>query len=146
MIKYLKKDLTEINKGVVVHGCNCSGGFGAGVALAVKNKWPTVEKAFRTVKNPKLGEIQIVSLNDELVVINGFTQEKFGYDNKRYADLDAIETVIKKSIDTAKAFGIRNLYMPKIGSCRGGLNWVDEIYPMLNSLDNKGVTINVCIL
>jgi O-acetyl-ADP-ribose deacetylase (regulator of RNase III) len=146
MIKYIKKDITTVETGVVVHGCNCSGGFGSGVAGAIKDKWPVVEKAFRTVKNPTLGTCQMVFISDELFIFNGFTQKGFGYDDKVYASLAAIENVMLYVTNFAKKNKLKNVYMPKIGCGLGGLSWPKEVYPMLKELNTDGITLNVCIL
>lgn len=33
--------------GILVHGCNCKGVMGSGVAAAIRNRWPDVYKAYR---------------------------------------------------------------------------------------------------
>ena len=47
VIKEIQKDITTVEEGVVLHGCNCSGGFGSGVAGAIRKKWPDVYEMFK---------------------------------------------------------------------------------------------------
>lgn len=144
MIKYLKKDITTIEKGVMVHGCNCSGGFGSGVAKAIRSKWPALYDLFKTVKNPDVGQAYSMRIND-LILINGYTQRNYGYDGRVYADKRAVKKVVEYAVNLA----IKNdmdVYMPKIGCGLGGLSWPDDVYPLLNEINTKGRTIYVCVL
>lgn len=146
MINYLKKDITTVTKGLVIHGCNCSGGFGSGVAGAIKVKWPEVENLFRSTSNPKLGEIYYVEISAKLTVANAYTQAEYGYDGQIYASLTALEEVFTDMIHLAELCGAKDIYLPKIGCGLGGLNWTNQVYPLLNNVDSKGININVCIL
>ena len=59
-------NLLETTEGIIVHGCNCIGGFGSGIAGQIRAKWPTVaqeyEHWFET--NPgrdrRLGDVQVL--------------------------------------------------------------------------------------
>ena len=146
MLVELHKDITTVTEGIVLHGCNCSGGFGSGVAKAIKEKWPKVEKVFRCTKNPKLGDLYAVQITDKLVVCNAYTQQRYGYDGARYADLSAIRVAVTDVIKYAKTKNIKNIYMPKIGCGLGGLDWSTEVLPMLDTLNTDRLTINVCTI
>ena len=146
-IEYIKKDITTVNKGLVVHGCNCSGGFGTGVAGAIKRVWPPVAQMFRDNKNPKLGDLDIMDLGYGLYVGNGYTQQNYGYDGKVYADIKAIKKVIFRAMNFCTLEDIDTLYIPKIGSKRGGLSWEKDILPAILSIDKQElVTVIVCEL
>lgn len=40
-------DLLGVNHGIIVHGCNCNGVMGSGVAAQIRDKWPDVYRAYR---------------------------------------------------------------------------------------------------
>lgn len=142
MWKVIKKDITSIASGIIVHGVNCQGKMGAGVALAIKNKWPIVYynykdicKKYHNNKNELLGQLQPNKINDNLIVYNLFSQLNYGRDvGRRYADIDCIYNGLET---------IRNLHkesiihMPQIGCGLGGLNFQSDLIPVLNKLFNN---------
>lgn len=68
-------------KKVLVHCCNDNGVMGAGVARAIAKKWPHVEKehiAWFDKEIPRLGDIQLVKAEDNLVVCNLIGQKDMG--------------------------------------------------------------------
>lgn len=144
-IRYINKDITTVNKGLVIHGCNCSGGFGSGVAGDIKRVWPPVEQMFRNNKNPKLGELEIKDLGYGLFVGNGYTQEFYGYDGRVYASANAVAIVIKKALEYCETENIENLYLPKIGCGLGGLSWETDILPKIKNIPTD-INITVCEL
>lgn len=145
-INYIKKDITTVKKGMVIHGCNCSRGFGSGVAGAIKKVWPQVEIMFRANKNPILADIQVCKLNDDLYVANAYTQRNYGYDGIVYANIDAIDSILHEIILACIDKNIKDLYMPKIGCGYGGLNWEEDIEPILKSIKTNEINIYVCSL
>ena len=128
MIKYVKDDLLSATKGLMVHGCNCQGVMGSGVALAIKRKYP---QAFRdysdycfmygTVASDLLGKVCYSRPTPELVIANAFTQEFYGTDKKQYASYAAISSALANitSIYPTKV----PIVMPKIGCGLGGAEW-----------------------
>ena len=122
--------LTERPNSVIIHGCNCQGVMGSGVALAVKNKYPVVYDEYVSLCNAYqpthlLGSIQIESITEDEYpnfLINGFTQLDFGAG--RQVNYDAIYEVFERTNEFMRMSAIdRTLYFPKIGACRGGGNW-----------------------
>lgn len=150
-----RKDLTEVTHGVIVHGCNCSNGFGSGVALAIKKRWPKAEQEYRKLMSgfrsypvdALLGTVQIVEINPGLDVINGFTQLKYGRDGKRYAEPLAIQSVLNLALIHAERVG-RDIFIPKIGCNLGGLKWETDVEPIVQTIGRKadldGIRIVVC--
>lgn len=136
MIEYVNEDITKVTHGLVVHGTNCSGGFGSGVAGAIRRVWPIVYQTF--CKYPPgmylLGEFIPVKVTDTLIVGNCYTQLSFGSDGKRYASPEAIYSSLSKAYKYATENCIDELIMPKIGSKLGGLSWIDEVEPIVKKL------------
>lgn len=142
-LNYLTKDLTTVTKGVVVHGVNCKGVQGSGVALALKTKWPQIFPGYKDMCNAYadktkelVGATHFVTIRDkELIVGNLFTQQTFGpqpgYGEQiRYADPDAIERGLMMAAGIAVANKLP-LYTPEIGCLRGGLSWEADVKPIV---------------
>ena len=51
MIRYEKGDVLTTNDDIIIHGCNSAGVMGAGVALAIKRKYPKAEIDHWTTKS-----------------------------------------------------------------------------------------------
>ena len=146
MIKYIKGDLLTTNAYVIVHGCNCQGVMGSGVAKAIRDKYPEVYKEYRRIYNNNgnrlsLGHIIPVHANKQggkfselgldYLIINAMTQRHYGRDGKRYVSYDAISNCLQvldsylRSEHTSGGY-YKNAYtiaMPKIGCGLGGGDW-----------------------
>ena len=44
---FIQKDITTERHGLIIHGVNCQGVMGSGVALAIRNKWPVVYDEYK---------------------------------------------------------------------------------------------------
>lgn len=152
MIKEITKDITTVEHGVVLHGCNTSGvAYGSGVAGAIRKKWPYAYEAYTENGSGKhlLGTTHFLIRSETpgLVIANGYTQINYGSDGKRYASADAVERCTKAGAEYADAFDLP-LYMPKIGCGLGGLSWDGEIKSIIEkvSLEFPNVNIYICDL
>lgn len=127
---YDSNDVQE--KIVIPHVCNNLGVMGAGVALALKNKWPQVEEEYLYLKEHgglKLGEICWASVGERSTVVNMIAQDGVvGKNNskpiKYYALVDCMRYV-KYRIDFLKE-NTTNKYVihsPKFGSDLAGGKW-----------------------
>ena len=159
-IEYITKDLTTVNHGIVAHGCNCQGKMGAGVALAIRKKWPVVYFEYVDMvasvgrnRASLLGRCQIIETEhaefSRVYVANCFTQEYYGREaGKRYADPAAISQSLNYVLRVCKNNDLP-LYMSKIGCSLGGLHWDSDVAPMLMNFDsafNNELSIFVCEL
>lgn len=152
MISYVKKDITTVEHGIVVHGVNCQGVMGSGVALAVRQKWRKVYdryielcKGYHQDRHLLLGAAHYIKVGDDLYVGNWFTQVRFGKDGQRYADPKAIEQCLEHSAGFISSHSLP-VYMPKIGCGLGGLDWANDVEPVVNDflLANRDVELYVC--
>lgn len=142
MVEYIKNDITTLEEGIIVHGVNCQGVMGSGVAKAIKDKWPTVYTEYMSLFDNKprpnlLGKSQLVSISDDLHIFNAFTQESYGR-NGVYANPQAIQSAIENVIITTDIMGLLgSINMPMIGAGLGGLDWNRDVVPILEILSSK---------
>ena len=148
MINYLKKDITTVDYGIVGHGCNASGGFGSGVAGAIRKKWPIMYEEYQKYFQAGVLELKfvhVVRIKENLYVANMITQQKYGRDGKKYACPQAVENTLSNVVNLAYSYNLP-LYVPKIGCGLGGLSWNKDVKPIFEDVSNEypTVEINVC--
>ena len=147
-IDYIIKDLTTVEEGegVIYHGCNCSGGFGSGVAGAIRKKWPSAYEAFKEngVGEDLLGQVNLLLYSDQPVIANAYTQLMYGPGDKRYADPSAIEKTMMQVAEYCDA-AETDLFMPKVGCGLGGLSWEDEVKPIVEKVSSEFPNLNIHI-
>jgi O-acetyl-ADP-ribose deacetylase (regulator of RNase III) len=126
LITYVKGDITGAKQSVIAHGVNCAGGFGSGVAGAIKKNHPVVCAAYLAHSPRILGTCQFVSYNNQ-VWVNAYTQQNYGNDGKQYADLEAVANCLVEIAEYMHDLSIVDIAIPKIGCGLGGLKWDDVI-------------------
>jgi O-acetyl-ADP-ribose deacetylase (regulator of RNase III) len=152
-ITYIKGDvrnpLSYGNK-ILIHCCNDIGAFGAGVAEAIKQKWPIVREEYLkwvdgklTYKPFKLGQVQFVKVENNLIVANMIGQHGIGHKNGiapiRY---DAIDECLKNVSDIALKYKA-SIHAPKFGAGLAGGDWVRIEALVIKNLCEKN--IDVCV-
>lgn len=155
-MKTLTSNVLDIEKGIIVHGCNCEGGFGSGIAGQIASRFPKVADAYHSIKWPdhsKLGQAQAVEITPDKFIVNGFTQKTFGgAPGVKYAYADAIKevlTIVAKYATASKAAGSElPIHLPLIGAGLGGLDWETEVKPAYEEVENTflkphGMELNV---
>jgi O-acetyl-ADP-ribose deacetylase (regulator of RNase III) len=145
MVNMVKGDVFSSNAHIIAHGCNCKGGFGSGVALAVAKRYPQVRNAyirkFQT-EGWRLGDVQFAPIYDHrsihklpttLVIANCATQKNYLPRGMCHADYDAIRTCMIAVKEYAKARKW-TIALPKIGAGLAGGDWrtikkiLDEVF------------------
>ena len=138
MIDFINKDITNETNGLILQGVNCKGVMGSGLAKAIRNKWPIVytEYSKLTFNMSLLGTVQYVPISDKLVVANCFTQNSYGSDGKRYADLTSIRSCIENAFKYAN-YNDLVIKTPEIGCGLGGLSWDKEVQPIFEEIEQS---------
>lgn len=149
MLKYKKgSDITLVETGVVAHGVNCLGKMGAGVALRIRDRWPSVFDAFSrfsSLGEAMLGSAHAIRVGEDLWVVNCYTQKTIGKRGTgRHADPEAIRRSLEFAFSHAAATKL-TLHAPKIGCDYGGLDWGTEVLPIFEDLNNEYDGVNVII-
>lgn len=147
MIRTIKGNVLDHPTGLIVHGCNCQGIMGGGVAAQIAHRWPHVEQAYIKEKVEMglfLGTIIPVEVEPFKIIVNAMTQEEGGnfHPVRSYAvDYSAVADCFERVVDLHSQImhntSGRNLpiVFPQIGAGIAGGNWVivrtiiDEIVP-----------------
>lgn len=142
MIKHIRGNLID-NAGraeAIAHGVNCKGFMGAGVAKAVRQRWPDMYAVYRAAcekeQDPlSLGQVLFWGAPSGLIIANIATQVGIGRGVQ--ADLGAIEQGLIKTAKWLSVAGLTSLAIPHIGSGLGGLSWEKNVWPVVECLFEK---------
>lgn len=145
-----KGDLMNSTADIIAHQVNAIGGFGSGVAKAVKERYPRVCEQYKNAVDKglmKLGMCQVVKTNpgkeDNRLVANLCGQETYGYDGKRYTNYEGIYVALEKLAKYCAEKDIKSVAFPwNMSSDRGGADWM-VIVSMIESVfkGNDDITI-----
>lgn len=132
-MQFVKQDITTVEgPAIIAHGVNCQRVMGSGVAKALYTKWPTVRSEYMNRESQKLGDIQCVVVGDGIIVVNCFTQQYYGRIRAhRYASAIAVERCLA---EVAGGFP-GAIHIPRIGCGLGGLNWEQDVLPILEGIE-----------
>jgi O-acetyl-ADP-ribose deacetylase (regulator of RNase III) len=130
-MEYIQGDITHETSGLIIHGVNCQGKMGSGVALAIKMKWPVVYTRYmeHVQGREALGKVQFIPIEDGLYIGNCWTQEFYGNDGKIYADRGAVRRCLFQAFAFCDTHGLE-LKTPKIAAGLAGLNWDSDVLPI----------------
>lgn len=135
-IQYQKGDIFESKAQVIVNTVNCEGFMGRGLALAFKQRYPSM---FRTYQNEcKSGELRIgrptLYRSSTPWILNFPTKNRWRLPSK----LEYIQKGLEFFLTCYKNAGIKSIAFPKLGTQNGKLSW-DDVGPLmvkyLNQLD-----------
>lgn len=135
------------------HGVNCSDSFGSGVAGLVARYFPHVKKLYhhQCKSGFKPGSCQAIQISDddgERYCYNIGTQIEPGPDARKTLITQGFINLFESLFENEGVYP--SVAIPKIGCGIGGLDWDDDVEPILDFLvrrvyDNE-VTVHVCSL
>ena len=155
-IHFVKGDMLEAKLDYYCHQVNCQGRMASGIAKSIKTKWHRVYEdyiAFCAKREEEiyqmcggmengldwtetlLGEIQLVPVDVDKIVINMFAQQYYGYDGKRYTSYDGFWSClgqIREKVPVGSKIG----FPDHIGCGLGGANWEVIKTMILEALSN----------
>lgn len=149
-IKYFNGDVFNSNAQLILHGVNCLGVMGSGIAKTVKERFPNVYEEYHNlwertpVQKNLLGMAQKVDVTDDFAIVNCFTQEYCGCDGKRYTSYDAVAKCFEHVAKNSKAHNIKKIALP-YGMCsvRGGACWEAVVEILKDSFKDTDITIEI---
>jgi len=140
-MKIMYGNILNETRGVIVHGVSCRGVMGKGVALDIKNHYPSTfndyYKKCMMASNiaTLLGEIVTSRIREDLFIVNAFTQRNYGkYHNWTQENYDAIRSCFYKVNIIAKHYNLP-VFFPMIGAGLGKGDWLQIKEIILNTLD-----------
>lgn len=153
-IKYIRGDATNpIGSGnkIIIHCCNdcVPGKWGAGFVLSLSKRWKEPERQYQrwstgTYNKPyKLGQVQFVNVEDDIVVANMIGQHGVGFNNGnppiRY---DAIDDCLKRVAILAMEHNA-SIHSPRFGSGLARGKWSEIEKLIVENLCAKNIDVTV---
>ena len=133
MIEFKLGDILAEDVEALVNTVNCVGVMGRGVALQFKRAFPANFKAYaERCKSHEMrpGEVfvfETANLGNPRYIIN-FPTKRHWRGKSRPED---IESGLKSLVGAIEERGIRSVALPPLASGLGGLDWTQEVRPML---------------
>jgi O-acetyl-ADP-ribose deacetylase (regulator of RNase III) len=128
MIKYKIADLLEDKEiNVIAHVCNPVKIFGAGVALAIKNKYPEAYQA--DLDSPelfkdKVGKFSFAATEDGKIIYNLYAMKGLGT-QERQLDYEALYSCLESLKQECESYPGTTIGFPyKMGAALAGGNWI----------------------
>ena len=155
MIETRTGDMLSATQGILVHGCNCQGVMGSGIARLVRDTWPDVYQAYRARHQQsglQLGDTVAVGsssyadspavsrhlhatteqLAGNLIVVNAMTQFDYGtHKGTVYVDYAAVFAAFARISLLARDTGL-TVNFPLIGCGLANGQW-SEVARMMES-------------
>ena len=99
MVKYFDGDLLKSDCNMICHQVNCQGVMGAGIALQIRNQYPTCYEAYKQVvhtygKEKCLGRVYFYAHASGKFIANMFSQFDFSFKNIVNTDYDAFRSCL----------------------------------------------------
>lgn len=121
-------DLLRAREQVIVNPVNCRGVMGAGLALAFKQRYPKMYRAYK--QQCESGELKIGQLclytESQPWILNFPTKDHY----RQPSRLIYIHQGLEHLISNWQRDGIESIAFPKLGCGKGGLSW-DEVGPLM---------------
>ena len=134
MITYCIGDATAPiqRPAAILHVCNNVGAWGAGFVLAISKKWKLPEQRYRARPSYSLGSIDIISVENNIYVVNMIAQNNLG-SNCNHIPLDyyALEKCLYHIHNSSLA--TTSFHMPRIGCGLAGGSWT-KVEKIINNV------------
>ena len=161
MINYVHENMFDLDVDARVNPVNCAGVMGKGLALQFKNKYPDMYEHYKIMCQG--GQIQLgrvyycpyimvkpiikyvpnkdIETIRETIVL--FPTKDHWRDN---SELYYIEQGLISFVKTYEKHHIKSIAFPKLGCGCGGLNWEEEVKPLMEEyLGYLPINIYICI-
>jgi O-acetyl-ADP-ribose deacetylase (regulator of RNase III) len=143
MIKEVEGDILLTGAQAIAHGVASMDHFDRGLALALRQDYPSMAKDFRHychLKNPPMGDAWIWSGVGGARIINLITQEPAKQLNGHpgEATLPSVNHALRELVKMVQKENIQSLALPKLATGYGNLDWEKVkplIYERLEALD-----------
>ncbi len=132
MIHYVRGDATRpvaAGQKIIVHVVNTKGAWGKGFVLGLSKRWSRPEAFYRHLfaqgKKPQLGDIHVLVVEPDTVVVNMVAQDGLPTRSKRLVlNYRALQTCLEKLRNRLVASdSTASIHLPRIGCGLGGSSW-----------------------
>jgi O-acetyl-ADP-ribose deacetylase (regulator of RNase III) len=137
MIYYINGDATQPTvEGikVIMHCCNDIGKWGKGFVLSISRRWKQPELEFKKASPMKLGDFQLIKVEENIYVANLIGQHGIypvnGTQPIRYK---ALENAMSEMIIQAMKLQDLTIHAPRLGCGLAGGDW-SEIEKIINNV------------
>lgn len=151
LLRFVKGDATlpqGSNLRYILQIVNDEGKYGKGFAGALSARWPKAETEYRKWWRERygklqLGEIQIVQILSDLVVINMVAQKGIvGPDNPKPINYEALQACLAKAGQEIQQYNA-SVHMPRIGCGLAQGKW-EDVEPLIEQeLLKRGLNVTV---
>ena len=137
MIKYVKGDILLSEAAAVAHGVAPNDDFKQGLALLLREQWPSLYKDFRhfcKVNHPKEGGLWTWRTAGSPTIVNLLTQEHPNVQGGTpgRASTSYVNAALKQLAKLCETESLSSLAITKLATGVGGLSW-DEVKPLIES-------------
>lgn len=150
MIKEVNGDILLSNAKVIAHSVAPMDHFDAGLALSLRERYPSMVKDFRHYchsHNPKTGEIWTWGGVGGVQIVNLMAQEPaeshHAHGHAGKASISNLDHALKNLAKLADKEGFESLAVPRLATGVGGLNWDDVKVSIQKHLGDLNIPVYV---
>jgi O-acetyl-ADP-ribose deacetylase (regulator of RNase III) len=129
MITFLDSDLFASPAQTLVNAVNTVGVMGKGVALAFKQRYPDMFKAYRArclEGTLDVGMLHLYRTPDRSIL--NFPTKKHWRQPSR---IEYVEAGLAEFVRRYAEYGIESISFPQLGCGSGGLDWEEQVKPLM---------------
>lgn len=129
MIRYVEQNIFESPAQVIVNTVNTVGVMGKGIAKDYKNYYPEMFKEYQhycEIGALEIGKLWLYKTPNKWIL--NFPTKKHW---RNPSELSYIESGLQKFIETYKEKGIKSISFPQLGVGNGGLDWEEQVKPLM---------------
>jgi len=129
MITYLRTNIFESNAHVLVNTVNTVGVMGKGLAKEFKRLYPKMFDSYQKYCESGhliIGKLQLYRTSNKWI-LNFPTKQNW----RNASELQYIELGLKKFVESYERQGIKTISFPMLGCGNGGLDWEEEVKPLM---------------
>lgn len=136
MIREVQGDILLSNADLIAHGIAINDDFKQGLALSLRERWPSLYKDFRHychTEGPKEGGLWSWKGPGSATIANLFTQHppRYAGDRPGKASLPAVGGCLRALAHEVQERGYKSVAITKISTGVGGLPW-SEVKPLID--------------
>lgn len=139
----LEEAMTRTEPRALVFGADCTGTMDAGIAVAVRQRWPELAEAFRA--HCANGKFQLGNVfawrpgGEGNLVIFALGLQSGGGKSK----ISTLERAMRTLMERVQAEGLQFVLAPRLGAGKNGLDWV-RVKRILGEI-TRGTPVNLVV-